>query len=63
MNAEEIKRAYLKAIGNPESGILAELADQIAQAILEIEEEENPKEAKAFNPVKEQRVISPTETR
>jgi hypothetical protein len=62
MNAEEIKRAYLKAIGNPESGILAELADQIAQAILEIEEE-NPKEAKAFNPVKEQRVISPTETR
>lgn len=62
MNPEEIKSAYLKAIGNPESGILVELADKIVQAILEIEEE-NSKEAKSFNPVKEQRVIKPTETR
>lgn len=60
MSMEQIKQAYLKAVGNPESGIFVELADQIAQAI---EEELNPKEAKAFNPVKEQRVIKPTETR
>jgi hypothetical protein len=60
MNLEQIKQAYLKAVGNPESGILAEMADHIAKAI---EEEFNPKEAKSFNPVKEQRIINPTETR
>jgi hypothetical protein len=60
MSLEQIKKAYLKAVGNPESGVLAEMADQIAAAI---EEELNPKEVKEYNPVKEQRVIKPTETR
>jgi hypothetical protein len=60
MSLEQIKKAYLKAVGNPESGVLAEMADEIAKAI---EEELSPKEVKEFNPVKEQRVIKPTETR
>lgn len=60
MNKEQIKAAYLKAIGNPESGVLVEIADQIVDAIAE---ELNPKEVKEYNPVKEQRVIKPTETR
>ena len=54
MNQESIKRAILKATGNPQSGIIFDLADNIAKTI--IEEHEEPK-------AKEQRVIIPTEIR
>jgi hypothetical protein len=54
MNQESIKRAILKAAGNPESGVIFDLAEDIAKTI--IEEHEQPK-------AKEQRVIIPTEIR
>lgn len=60
MSIEQIKKAYLKAVGNPDSGAFAEMADEIAKAIAD---EIEPKEVKEFNPVKEQRVVKPTETR
>jgi len=62
MNKDEIKEAYLKAVGNPESGAFADMADAIAEAIHKAESGDK-KEAKSFSPVQEIRVVNPTETR
>lgn len=62
MTIDEIKKAYLKAVGNPESGPFADLADDIAEAIAE-GCGCNKKEAKSFSPVEEVRVVKPNETR
>jgi hypothetical protein len=60
MNKEEIKSVLLKAAGNPESGVIVEYADKMAEAILLLSE---PEETKNFNPVKETRIIPPAEAR
>jgi hypothetical protein len=54
MNQESIKQAILKVAGYPESGVIYELVDDIAKAIVEEHEELKPKE---------ERVIKPAETR
>lgn len=60
MNKEEIKSALLKAAGNPESGVIVEYADKMAEAIFLLSE---PVEKKKFDPVKETRIIPPAEAR
>jgi hypothetical protein len=59
MNKEQIKSAILKTAGNPESGAIADLVDQMAEAILNIDKPE----VKKFNPVSETRVIESKEIR
>lgn len=59
MDKKAIKIAILKVAGNPESGAIADLADDMADAIVKL----NEPEAKSFNPVKEKRVEEIKETR
>jgi hypothetical protein len=56
---EEIKRAILEVAGNPESGVVNELADKWADAILEID---SPKPAPVMAD-KENRITKIAETR
>lgn len=58
MNRDEVKQAILKVAGNPESGVIAELADAMADEICGVK-----KETKKFDPVKETRVKEVKETR
>jgi hypothetical protein len=53
---EEIKAAILNAAGNPSVGVIAEMADQFAEAVLGLEE-------KSSTPAKEVRVVEPKEIR
>jgi hypothetical protein len=53
---QEIKDAILKSAGNPSVGVIAEMADQFAQAVLDLEE-------KSSTPAKEIRVVEPKEIR
>jgi hypothetical protein len=53
---QEIKEAILKAAGNPSVGVIAEMADQFAEAVLGLEE-------KSSTPAKEVRVVEPKEIR
>jgi hypothetical protein len=53
---QEIKAAILRAAGNPESGIIADMADEFAEAVLGLEE-------KSSTPAKEVRVVEPKEIR
>jgi hypothetical protein len=50
---EEIKRAILKVAGNPSSGVIVELAEEFARAVVALDEE----------PTKETRVIAASEKR
>jgi hypothetical protein len=59
MNKEQIKSAILKTAGNPESGAIADLVDQMVEEILNIDKPE----VKKFNPVSETRVIESKEIR
>ena len=59
MNKDQIKDIILKTAGYPESGVIAELADAMATAIVEID----TPEIKKFEPVKETRVVESKETR
>jgi hypothetical protein len=59
MNKDQIKNVILKTAGYPESGAIAELADAMATAIVEID----TPEIKKFEPVKETRVIESKKTR
>ena len=54
---DDIKAAILKAAGNPSTGVVAELADDLAKAVWELDN------ANSFNPVKEARVVKSKETR
>jgi hypothetical protein len=49
---DEIKAAILKVAGDPSTGVIAELADAMADAVAELD-----------LPAKEVRVIKPKETR
>lgn len=53
---EEIKEAILKSAGYPEVGVIAELADQFAEAVSALEE-------KSSAPAKETRVVESKEIR
>jgi hypothetical protein len=53
---QEIKAAILRAAGNPESGIIADMADEFAEAVLALEE-------KSSAPAKETRVVESKEIR
>jgi len=58
---DDIKRVILEVAGNPESGVVAQYADRWADAIVKLDEPEEPK--KAAREVKETRVIAPEEER
>lgn len=60
MTREEIKRAILAATGNPESGVIKDNLNTMADAILKALE---PEEVKSFQPVKETRIVRSSETR
>ena len=59
MDKAKIKAAILKVAGNPDSGIIAEMADAMAEAVVNIDKPE----VKKFEPVKETRVQEVKETR
>lgn len=59
MDKNKIKETILKVAGNPSSGIIAEMAEQFAQAIVDIDKPE----VKNFNPVSETRIVETKETR
>lgn len=63
MNYEEIKKAYLAAVGNPQSGVFVDFADAICEAIVKECCDDKEVEAKSFTPVMEKRVEKITETR
>lgn len=54
---EDIKRAILKAAGNPSVGVIAEIADDLAKAVWELDN------TNSYNPAKEARVVQSKETR
>jgi hypothetical protein len=54
---DDIKRAILKAAGNPSVGVIADLADDLAKAIWELDN------TNSYNPAKEARVVDSKETR
>lgn len=59
MDKAKVKAAILKVAGDPESGIIAQLADAMAEAVVNIDKPETKK----FEPVKETRVQEIKETR
>jgi hypothetical protein len=59
MDKAKIKSTILQVAGNPTSGVIAELADELAQAIIDVEKPE----VKNFNPVQETRIVEIKETR
>jgi hypothetical protein len=54
---DEIKAALLKAAGNPTVGVFAELADDLAKAVWELDNKNSA------NPAKEVRIVDSKETR
>ena len=54
---DEIKAALLKAAGNPSVGVIADLADDLAKAVWELDN------TNSYNPAKEARVVDSKETR
>jgi 3,4-dihydroxy-2-butanone 4-phosphate synthase len=53
----DIKNAILKAAGNPTVGVIAEMADDLAKAVWELDN------TNSYNPAKEARVVDIKETR
>lgn len=60
MDKNKIKDAILKTAGYPESGLIAEMADALADAVMNIDK---PIETKKFEPVQETRIVEIKETR
>jgi hypothetical protein len=54
---DDIKKAILKTAGNPSVGVIADLADDLAKAIWELDN------TNSYNPAKEARVVDSKETR
>jgi hypothetical protein len=54
---DDIKRAILKAAGNPSVGVIADLAEDLANAVWELDN------TNSYNPAKEARVVESKETR
>ena len=58
-NKEDIRKAILKVAGNPENGVIKDLAGAMADAIVALDEPE----VKSYYPVKESRVMKAPEKR
>jgi len=56
-NKEEIKKAILRAAGNPSVGVIADIADDLAKAVWELDN------TNSYSPAKEARVVDSKETR
>jgi hypothetical protein len=54
---DDIKKAILKAAGNPSVGVIADIADDLAKAVWELDN------TNSYNPAKEARVVDIKETR
>jgi hypothetical protein len=54
---DEIKKAILKAAGNPSVGVIADMADDLADAVWKLDN------TNSYNPAKEARVVDSKETR
>ena len=54
---DDIKKAILKAAGNPSAGVIADIADDLAKAVWELDN------TNSYNPAKEARVVESKETR
>jgi hypothetical protein len=54
---DDIKRTILKVAGNPSVGVIADMADDLAKAIWELDN------TNSYNPAKEARVVDSKETR
>ena len=54
---EEIKNAILEAAGNPSAGAIADIADDLAKAVWQLDNKNS------VNPAKEVRVVDTKETR
>jgi hypothetical protein len=54
---DDIKRAILKTAGNPSVGVIADMADDLAKAVWELDN------TNSYNPAKEARVVDSKETR
>jgi hypothetical protein len=53
----DIKNAILKAAGNPTVGVIADIADDLAKAVWELDN------TNSYSPAKEARVVDIKETR
>jgi hypothetical protein len=58
-DVNQVRAAILKVAGNPENGVIKELAQEMAEAIVALDSPE----VKSFDPVKETRVLGPSEKR
>jgi hypothetical protein len=54
---DDIKKAILKVAGNPSVGVIADMADDLAKAVWELDN------TNSYNPAKEARVVDSKETR
>jgi hypothetical protein len=63
MDKAKVKDAILKAAGYPESGLIADLADAMAEAVVSIDIPEPVRELKKFEVETETRTIQASETR
>ncbi len=54
---DDIKKAILKTAGDPSVGVIADIADDLAKAIWELDN------TNSYNPAKEARVVDSKETR
>jgi hypothetical protein len=54
---DEIKKAILKAAGNPSVGVIADMADDLAKAVWQLDN------TNSYSPAKEARVVDSKETR
>lgn len=54
---DEIKAAILKTAGNPSAGLIADLADDLAKAVWELDNKNS------VTPAKEVRIVDSKETR
>ena len=59
MNREQVKQTILKTAGYPVSGSIVDIADELADAIIKIDEPE----IKKYEPIKETRVVESNEVR
>jgi transcription antitermination factor NusA-like protein len=62
-NREEIKKALLAAAGNPESGAIVSVVDDMAKAVEKLLKPEETVEVSFDKTNKETRVVAPVEKR
>ncbi len=60
MDVAKVKAVLLDAVGNPQSGVIADYADLLSQAVVDAFAE---KKAQIESEKRELRVVKPTETR